>query len=540
MARNLYRFYLYAVFLVMLVFAAVGLGQLLQPLLALTALRGSYSQSPTNMAIVQGIVFFGISWVVAGLLGGLHYWLIRRDMQTDSDAGNQGVRAFFLNIAELIAAPLGIGLAAGAVIAQLGQPYSGDVSGSAATAIASLALFTVFELERRRAPASNSVALFFQRFHLYGVQFILLNILVFTWVNAFSILVNIVAYAGQAFGTGSIPCTGFVACSSGPNLLSALAAALWMAVFWLGYGWLARNDPPSLFRRIVLAISFAYGIGLLLYGIFLALALVFRFGFGNAPSAVDALNNYDFAPYITLGLLVSAAYLIWLRPPARQQPARAIALPLYCQAIIGALMAGAFFWGIGYALLNLLELPVMPSDWAEALALMVTGAAYVVFDVRLRLSNRTNAEGALEARRGFVFALLGAAVIAAAIGGATALYTWITAQIGSPIDNWQHIAHIGLAAFIVGVGVLALYLWQASREQLISSLGRHPSQEAPATPELAATTTQQAPINVEPQQLAPVSGQTTIEAVLDDLLAGKISREAAAQRIRDLTIGVRP
>ncbi|HEV2579379.1 MAG TPA: hypothetical protein VGT44_00890, partial [Ktedonobacteraceae bacterium] len=426
-----------------------------------------------------------------------------------------------------------------------GQPYSGDLSGSAATAIAALALFAVLELERRRAPASNSVALFFQRFHLYGVQFILLNILVFTWINAFSVLVNMLAYSGQASSAGINPCVGFVACANGPNLLSVLAAALWMVVFWLGYGWLARSDAPSLFRRIVLAISFAYGIALLLSGIYLALALFFRFVFGNAPTAVDALNGYNFTPYITLGLLVSAAYLAWLRPSARPQQAREPVLPLYCQAIIGALMAGAFFGGIGYVVVNLLELPAMPSDWAEALALIITGAAFIVFDLRLRQSNRTNVEGALEARRGFVFALLGAGVIAAAIGGATALYTWITAQIGSPITEWQHTAHIGLAAFIVGVVVLALYLWQATREQLISNLGRRQTHTAtasmppsPAMPDHVATPPQ--PAGAEPQQPAPVAEQATIEAVLDDLLAGKITRDVAVQRIRDLTLGVLP
>ena len=76
MVHNLYRFYLYTVFLAMLIFAAIGLGLLLQPLLAFTPLRGSYGASPTTAVIVQGSVFFGVSWLIAGLLGGLHYWLI--------------------------------------------------------------------------------------------------------------------------------------------------------------------------------------------------------------------------------------------------------------------------------------------------------------------------------------------------------------------------------------------------------------------------------------------------------------------------------
>src|SRR5690349_17906120 len=98
MARNLYRFYLYAVFLAMLIFAAVAIDMFLQTFLALTALRGTYSSSPTNAALVQVTVFFVVSWFVAGLLGGLHYWLIRRDMQNDPAAGHSAIRAFFLNI----------------------------------------------------------------------------------------------------------------------------------------------------------------------------------------------------------------------------------------------------------------------------------------------------------------------------------------------------------------------------------------------------------------------------------------------------------
>jgi hypothetical protein len=527
MARNLYRFYLYAVFLVMLILAAVGLGWLLQPLLALTALRGAYDQPPTNQALVQGVVFFVISWLIAGLLGGLHYVLIRRDMRDDPGAGNQGIRAFFLNITELVAAPIGIGLAAEGVISQLGQAYSGNLSYQAATALAFLALFAVLELERQRSPASSGAALFFQRLHVYGAQFILLNILVAAWSSAFTALVSVVAFSGQAnVGT---PCAGFVTCSNGPNLFSLVAAALWMVVFWLGYGWLASGDAPSLFRRIVLAISFAYGIILLIIGVYSALALLFRDLFGAAPSAAETLSGYNFSSSITLGLLVSGAYLIWLRMPSRQQqPQRAVVL-LLCQAIIAALMAGTFFWGLGYALLNALESPASPVEWSAALALIVTGAAYVVLDVRLHSSKRANVPGAMDALRGFVFALLGAGILAVAIGGAVALYAWITALLGSPLTNWPHVLHIGLAACISGAVVVALYLWRASREQLISL--RLPAQP----PAIAAVTTPPGqPAAVPPGQ------EATLEGILDDLLAGKMSRDMAAARIRALRSGVSP
>ncbi len=88
MARNLYRVYLYIVFIAMLIFAAVGLGMLLQTLFSLTPLRGTYGTIPTNASIVQVTVFFVVSWIIAAIFGILHYWLIRRDMQNDPAAAS--------------------------------------------------------------------------------------------------------------------------------------------------------------------------------------------------------------------------------------------------------------------------------------------------------------------------------------------------------------------------------------------------------------------------------------------------------------------
>lgn len=519
MARNLYRFYLYIVFLAMLIFAAVGLGTLAQSLLALTALRGTYSSPPSSQDLVQRGVFFAVSWLIAGVLGGLHYWLIRRDMQNDAEAGNSGIRAFFLNIAELIVAPLGIGFASQGVLSQLGSLYAGDLSFSAAFSLATLALFVVLELERIRRPATSGVALFFQRLHLYGVQFILLNILVSAWMNAFTVLVNLVAFGGQGYGGGSTVCAGFVACN-GPNLFSVMAAALWMVVFWFGYGFIARVDSPSLFRRILHYISFAYGVGLFLYGIYSAIALGLRNFYSVAPSAADILSSYNFTAFLTLGLLVAGVYLFWLRSAAGSDTVALTTVSLICQAVIAALMAGAFFWGAGYAFLNIMELPAAAQDWAAAVALLITGATYVVLDVQLHRRKLENAPGAIDARRGFVFSLLGGGILAAAIGGAVALYSVITASLGSPLNDWQHTARIGLAAFIVGALVLGVYLWLANREQLFTGLIRRPAPPVVAPPSV--------------EQAAPAPQLSTIEAVLDELLAGKITRDEAASRIREV------
>src|SRR6266436_2077554 len=128
MARNLYRFYLYTVFIAMLIFATVGLGRLLQPLLAFTPLGGTYPGVPSSSDIVQAVVFFLISLVIASLLGGLHYWLLRRDMRSDPAAGQSAIRAFFLNIAALIVAPFAVYIAAANVINELGRVPANDLS----------------------------------------------------------------------------------------------------------------------------------------------------------------------------------------------------------------------------------------------------------------------------------------------------------------------------------------------------------------------------------------------------------------------------
>src|SRR5579859_1088766 len=142
MARNLYRFYLYAVSIALLGFAMSGLGRLLQTLLTLTSLRDSYTPAPTGADTVQSVVFFIVSWLIAGLLGGLHYWLILRDMQNDATAIDSPVRSFFLNITEALVIAFGVPILGFGVIVSLGQGGSGVIS-AAAIAIPLLFMFAL-------------------------------------------------------------------------------------------------------------------------------------------------------------------------------------------------------------------------------------------------------------------------------------------------------------------------------------------------------------------------------------------------------------
>ncbi len=528
MARNLYRVYLYTVFIAMLIFAAVGLGMLLQTLLSLTPLRGEYGSIPTNTTIVQVTVFFAVSWFIAALFGGLHYWLIRRDMHSDPMAGRSAIRAFFLNITELIDAPLAIFVSSTAVIAQLGHDPAFDLTVSAAFAAATLLLLVVLELERQRTQAGPGTAMAFQRLHLYGVQLILLIILTFSWINMVFLLVDAFVFGGQARGITS--CGGFSGCQ-GPNLLSIVASTLFIMLFWVGYGYFTRNDSASLLRRILHFASFAFGVGLLLYGISQAIELGFLALFGVTLPASEILDNYNFTAFITLGLLVAGVYTLWLRIAARKEPEGLgwATTMLIGVAIITALFAGAFWWGIAYVLLNAFEslggIQPGPRGWAPALALIITGLAYIPLDLYLHRRYKENAALAADPRRGFVFAIIGGGILSVAIGGAVALYSVFTTLLGSPFENWQYVARSGASAFVVGVLILAIYLWTARSEHLFSGLIKRP------VPEETPSIVEPVPL---PAQLPPAEIPPTIDEVLDDLLAGKITRDEAVKRIQSI------
>ncbi|HYX49124.1 MAG TPA: hypothetical protein VE843_05250, partial [Ktedonobacteraceae bacterium] len=530
MAHNLYRIYLYIVFIAMLVFAAIGLGRLLQTLFSLTPLRGAYGTTPTNTQIVQVTVFFAVSWLIAAFFGILHYWLIWRDIHNDPAAGRSAIRSFFLNFSELIDAPLAIVAAAMGVIGQLGHDPAFDLTVPAAFATTALLLLAVLELERQRSQAQDGAAMTFQRLHLYGVQLILLIILTFAWNNTAFQLGNAFIFNGQV--TGTVACGGFTGCP-GTNLLSLVLSTLWLVAFWIGYGLFTRNDNASLLRSILHFTSFAYGVGLILYGISRALEFGILALFNITLSATDILNNYNFVALITFGLLVTAVYALWLRISARKDSTGQawITTIIISEAIITVLLAAAFWWGLALVFFNLFQMlagiTTGPRDWSSALALIITGLAYIPLDFNLHRRYKHDVTAA-DPRRGYVFAMLAGGILSTAIGGAVALYSLGTDILGSPFDNWQQVARAGTAACVAGVIILAVYFWIARRENLFSGLTKRPAIE-----EVSSS------IQPEPEQVVSTSIVShemlpDIDAVLDDLLAGKITRDEAAMRIQNM------
>ena len=572
MAHNLYRFYLYSVYIALLIFAAFAVGRLLNTVLIFTPLHGTDGSGlPTGAEVVQSLVFAGVSLGIAGALAGLHYWLIRRDMQNDPAGANSAIRSFFLNMTETIGIALAVPCAGFLVFGVLASSQSADVVAAASFAVSTLLLVTLLELERRRTQVSQRAALGFQRLHFYGVQALLLIFVTFAWLSYSKTLVDRLFFAGR---------NALAVCSGGGdstycpryNALFLFITLLWFVVFWIGYGWIVRKDSSPLLRLIMHCLSFAYGIGFLLAGVYQVFRLIFLPIFSKAPALQDVWGpgaTYDFFSPLTLGMLVIAVYFVWLRMAARQNLIAHRVLALTECTIAAILAAGVFWWGCGNALYNLLQLwvpvPHRPEvqDWISTLAFILTGVCYVPLDLYLRRRYALDAATAAGPRRGFVLALSGGGILALAIGGAVALYAWITALFGSPVTNWQQVAHGGLAAFIVGLFLLIVYLGTAVRERLLRGLFKRSKSATPGLATMATTIGSVQPVeevthamNVGSDQpageVSDATGVTTaqatestagtvggaelvrIEAILDELLAGKLTRDEAATRIRAL------
>jgi hypothetical protein len=528
MAHNLYRFYLYMVCVALLIFAAVTLGLLLQTLLLFTPLRDQYTSIPTSAQVLQSVVLTVVSWLIAGGLGGVHYWLIRRDMNSDPTAGASAIRAFFLNIPEGLAVVVGVGFAGFGVIEQWAHVSTGGIVANLAVSLPAFLLALVLELERRRTTVGAGLALTFQRLHFYGVQLLLLIFLIFPWMNDFRPLVDGVILGGRGLHELCNASNAYGYCPSF-NLFALFMTLLWFVGCWLAYGWLARNDMSAQLGLILRFVSFAAGIGFLIAGLYHAVTLLLYPLFHlaltwRAVSGPDAAHDF-FSPF-TLGLLIIGVYSYWLQRSVSLGIIARNTLLAIENAVAAGLLAASFWWGCGNLLLNAFETLVTVHDlpdavaWISAIAFAVAGAAYIPLDVLLYRRNATEPTTAAGARRAFVLILLAAGILAAAVGGAVALYAWITATIGSPLPSWQQVAQTGLAAFIVGAILVGIYLPATIREHLFTSFVG------------SAASTTKAVTTTSAQEEAP--SLPAIETILDELLAGKITRDVAAERIRAL------
>lgn len=514
MARNLYRFYLYIIFVALIVFAVVVTSQLLGTLFEFTALRG-YGAAPTQATLVQALVFAIVGWLISGVLGGLHYWLIRRDQRQDPAAGGSAIRSFFLNLTEGIGVLVAVPLIGFLVIGNWAYGYNGGASYPLGAALPTLLMVLGLEMERRRFPAHNNVALAFQRLHFFGVQLVLFSMLAGAFFfNGFRTLVDLVFFAGQG------ECHELY-CQPRAQAAGLAVLLLWFFACWLIYALITSRDTSRLVRMILHGASLALGIGWLLAGVFIALEVGLSPLFHVSLSFNDVLGynaSHDFITPLTLGLIATIVYHLLLQDIIRRNLIRRATLLLTETTIAALLLASLFWWGCGSLLYNLLQTlapsPTAPDaqGWITTLALLIPGLVYIPLDLVIRRRFALDPASALGPRRSLILALLAAGILALAIGGAVALYAWLTALLGSPLTNWPQLAHGGLASTIVGAALIAIYIWPLRAEHL---LARQARVGQPPAPEQSPT-------------------QPVVEDILDELLAGRITRAEAAARIRSL------
>lgn len=534
MVRTLYRIYLYIVSLFLLFFSAIVTAIFLGIVLQATPLNGSYPSTLTQDQIVQPATLAVISWIATALIGGLHYWLIRRDMAGDPGAGSGATRSFFLNAAEGISAFVSILFG---TLALSRTPYGGAASAYAVWFVF-LAVFALLEFERRRTQAGPGAATVLQRLHLYGIQLIVLVFfLISSWITALtqSLLAIFVATGlvhpdCTTYGPEPSPCYVNGVGSVDTSYLGLLwGTAAWVTFAWLAYAFLARRDNPrSRLRQVVHFVGLAIGIGVLIYAFERAAELVARWALGLGVTFTDVLGSYNFISPALAALLVLAFYIFWLRRDVMRAPQESRVTRLTILAIAAGLMALVFWAGCIALLRNIVETlvpggtTVEHSTWATSIALVAAGVGYI--PVALRLRSETQAEGAISApRRGFVLTLLALGTLTCAVGIIVLLYAVVTASLGSPLSQWESLARTSGAAAAIGALIVAIYLRLAFAERWF---------HAPATP---ATAEQPADTQATTPPAGATQPVTSIEGILDDLIGGKLTRDQAALRIRELT-----
>jgi hypothetical protein len=537
MARTLYRIYLYIVALVMLGFAGFGLGGLIHTLLLNTPLRGQYESVPAGSELVQTSVLAATALVVALALGGLHYWLIRRDIATEPDAASGPVRALMLNLAQLVAAIMALTMGM-STLTNLTRDrfFRNDLTTPMTFWLVTTLITVLLQLERGRAQAAEGAPRTLERLHVYTLQIVTLAVgVIGTWASTLrDTITGLFNLAGAIPNPCTDPMSPFYqypysgppgirgpgpVCDFPQALVGEWLGLLWVGVVLVAYIWLARNDAPRVLRLIAHALGFLTGAIAAIVGFAMGVNFVLRGAFGAEQlSAQLFVDRYDFLVPLLLGGLVLWWYRRQFDVEADASSLGRLGTSLTLQAI-GTLALGVpFYIGVTLVLRDLFERIVANGDvadagrWASDVALLVAGAAYPVLALLLR--RNTTETAPVGPRRAVVLAGLAAGALAGAIGLAVGLYFVITAALGSALSgNWQAQARLAFVVMLVGVFLTALNLYRLLTD-------RRP--EAPAAPKAPP---------------APATAPATIEQVLDDLLAGRLSRDQAAAALRAMGVG---
>jgi hypothetical protein len=531
MVRNLYRIYLYAVCIALLISATTATAVSLGLLLSITSLRGPYASPPDRSQVVQAVVAFVVVWVVTLLLGGLHYWLIRRDMATDPAAGGGAVRSYFLNVTQLFAVLTAIGTAA-AGITQLGDRNNSPIY-SFSTALATAGLFALLEWERRRTRAATEAAIVFQRLHHYAAQLVIVFIATPFWFQAIQDTALTILTRSGAYN----PCFeypgGFISCDPGSyyplrQTVAQWGAALFVAACWAGYTAISRSDRHSRLRQVTHLLAFGYGLGFVVWGmiqLFESLLLMMM-GEPHVPSDLSGVASA--LAILVFGGVVMLAYGWLYSREAPGLPSGVPAAGLIQVALVAVIFALPFWLGVRSVLSAVIEhnvsAGVYPNNYSNALsgAQLLAGLPFIFFTLYLNACTRQT--GVNWPHRVFDLVMLASGVITSAGGLIVTLQALLSAMLGAPADNWQYTVWNGLVIQLVGGTMAAIFATVAVRSRYLS-----------ARPEPKPVETESVAANTQPVALMGAAARSpyeTLEGILDALLAGRMTRDEAAARIR--------
>ena len=513
MIRNLYRTYLYIVCIVLLVVVSVAVNGLLSVILLQTPLRNE-NEAPARDQVVQAVTFAIVAFIVAGLIGGLHYWLLRRDISADPSAAGGGVRAFFLNVSAAIAALIAIGELA-STISQIG--YESGPSYALASALAAGGFYAIVEWERRRGVATTRTALAFQRLHLFGVPLVTIFIAASIWMSAVTTsldgLFARLGLASQCTDFYSPPC--YYGEASARIIVAQWITVLWLGAAWYAFVWLGRRDIHSAIRQVLHLAGLVTGLIFAVAGAQRGIEAGLRALFGLSVNWADISDgSYSFVGPLTFGLVVFAAYFVLYRGEAVELPTGQVVGMLTLRALAGLIFAVPFWWGCGLVLDYIVQHVVPagsnpgPERLAFALAVLIAGIGYP--PLALTLARGSTSQETAGPRRAFVLALLAGGTITGVVGLVITLRAVITSVLGAPLEDWQRVVLDGAVTLVIGAAIAGLYAWLAAREHVFT---------LPAT--------------LAPTAAAPAPNRS-VEAVLDELLASKLTRDEAAAQIRQL------
>ncbi len=528
MLHSLYRAYLYGIIVVLLYFTAIATVVILSVLLEATPINGLAPATLTSSDVVQPAVFAIVSWILTLSVGGFHYWLLRRNQSSDGDLANDAVRAAFLNLSEGIAALVAV-VAGIIAIDEITQNSGATVS--FATLLVFAALFLLFEFERRRLPANEGASLEFQRLHLSGLQLIFLVFFILpSLLNAFStslylILTNTGTVSVCSYGPGYTTYgPGCTAPGAGTSALSEWLVVGLVVLAWLIYWLLGLGDRSSNAVSTMHFLGYAAGVVVILVGLEKAFELVVNVVMGERLTGLDLVQPFDFISPLLSGLVIVGASILLLRTGRDTLSSERSGTTLSTALAVTATLVALPFW-VGCIILvyDVLE-HLVPGgsnpSLTTALALILTGVGYIPLELWLR--SRTRRDGAASApKRAFELALLAVGMLDTVISVILLLFVTLTAVLGNPLPGWQESARAAASGLAIGVVMLLIY----GRQALAQRASQRVESKKPVV-QVGAVVTPDAATE-------PIS-TNTIESILDELVAGHITRDQAAHQIRAL------